>query len=228
MALYAINKIVEDTLILLDENNISANLLSDEDTFAHSIRDVVEGRIEDAVKQVVARAPMHALKSGSYIEFGAYNPNYDNDPEQQDDVAICWREDNSGWMLLPDDFLRLIVFQMSDWDRAVYEPISTLDEDYEMQFCKYAGVRGNVHNPVVAIDFRPEGHVLEFFSCSSQDAYVTRACYVGVPKIEDGTIDIPPKCYQSVVYTIAALVCIAMGNAQQGSNFNELSKSSMV
>lgn len=215
MALYSVQNIVKDVLILLDENNISGALLTDEATFSLSIRDIIEGRIEDAVKQVVARAPMHALKSGSYIEFG-------------EDKAICWREDNSGWMLLPDDFLRLIVFQMSDWDRAVYEPISTLDEDYEMQFCKYAGVRGNVHNPVVAIDFRPEGHVLEFFSCSNQDAYVTRACYVGVPKIEDGTIDIPPKCYQSVVYTIAALVCIAMGNAQQGSAFNELSKSSMV
>lgn len=215
MALYSVQSIVKDVLVLLDENNISRALLTEEATFSLSIRDIIRGRIEDAAKQVVAGAPAHILSSGAHLEFSG-------------ELGLHIEDDGRGWVNLPDDFLRLIAFKMSDWDRAVYETISPTDEEYEMQFCKFGGVRGNKHNPVVALVFQPNYRVLEFFT-SAKDADVEYACYIPCPYItEDDQIDLPPRCYESVVYSIAVLVCNAMGATQQANIFNELSKASMV
>ena len=143
--------------------------------------------------------------------------------------AVYWRNQHSGWVMLPDDFMRLMVFKMSDWERPVYEPITAGDPRYQLQFSRYKGLRGNSQKPVVAIVSRTEGRVLELYSCNDDTATVEQALYYPLPSIdEDEGIMIPERCYQSAIYQMAALVLATIGQREQSQVMTDLSKQLLV
>ncbi|MBD5243662.1 MAG: hypothetical protein HDS60_06220 [Barnesiella sp.] len=207
--IYRITDIARDVRIAIDENKTSEQLIADEDIDTLSLNDIVRSKIVEAVRRVESMAPVHLLEEGHL--FGD---------------AIHWGTHESGWVLLPDDFMRLIAFRMSDWERTVYTAISVNDPLYAKQSSRYKGIRGNVQKPVCAIVNRAEGKALEFYSCNSKDAFVSRGSYIPYPRIdEDDGIDICEKCYTAVVYTIASLVLTTYGEADKSSVFTELAKS---
>lgn len=206
---YKIEVVEQDVRIAIDENKTSEQLISDEDIDTLSLNEVIRSKIEEAVRRVETSAPVYLLEEGH--EFGE---------------AVYWEDNGSGWVLLPDDFMRLIAFRMSDWERTCYNAISVDDPLYDLQSSRYKGIRGNVQKPVCAVVNRAEGKVLEFFSSNSEDAYVKRATYIPYPKIDDEDgIDISERCYTAVVYTTAALVLTAYGASEQAAAMNTLAKS---
>lgn len=206
--IYKIHRIARDIRIAIDENKTSEQLITDEDIDTLSLEEIVRSKIVEAVRRVITNAPVHLLDGG--VTFGD---------------AVYWRSNLSGWVLLPDDFMRLFIFKMSDWERPVYEPITAADPEYNLQFSRYKGIRGNPQKPVVAIVSRAEGRVLELYSCKSKEATVEQAVYFPLPKLdEDGGIDIPERCYTSVVYEAASLVLATLGQADLSSIMTELSK----
>ena len=208
---YKILHIARDVRIAIDENKTSEQLIADEDIDTLSLEEIVRSKIVEAVRRVVTEAPTHLLDGGE--PFGD---------------AIFWRSQCSGWTLLPEDFMRLVIFKMSDWERPVYEPITAADPQYQLQFSRYKGLRGNPQKPVVAIVSRAEGRALELFSCKSQNATVEQAVYIPLPKVDcDGGINIPERCYMSVVYEAASLVLATIGNALS-STMSELSKQLLI
>ena len=119
--------------------------------------------------------------------------------------------------------MRLVVFEMDDWERAVYTAISTDDVEYDRQHSRFKGIRGTAQRPVCAIAVHPEGRVLEFYSCKSEDAHVSRAVYMPYPRIDnDGGIDISERCYKAVVYTAAGLTLLNIGETERGNAVSEL------
>lgn len=206
---YNIETVSQDVRIAIDENKISEQLISDEDIDTLSLNEIIRSKIEEAVRRVETTAPTFLLEEGH--DFGD---------------SVFWEENGSGWTLLPDDFMRLITFRMSDWERTCYNAISVDDPLYDLQSSRYKGVRGNVQKPVCAVVNRAEGKALEFYSCNSTDAYVKRATYLPYPKIdEDDGIDISERCYTAVVYTTAALVLTAYGANDRAEQLNALAKS---
>ena len=120
----------------------------------------------------------------------------------------------SGHIVLPADFLRLIVFQMSDWSMPVTLAIDETSPLYSRQKSRYAGVRGNPQRPVVAIVQQPIGSVLEFYSCEQgEHVYIKMARYAPLPKKytlnEEEVIELPEKLIRPVVYCAAYLVALA-------------------
>lgn len=206
--IYQIQDIERDVRIALDENDVSTQLvlMGDIDTLA--LNDIIRSKIVEAVRRVELAAPAHLLEEGHDFSSGIY-----------------WNGDGSGWVLLPDDFMRLIAFRMSDWERTVYEAISVDDPLYAKQSSRYKGIRGNVQKPVCAIVNRAEGKALEFYACKDNTAMIVRAGYLPYPSIDanDG-IDISQRCYEAVIYTIAALVAATYGDSEKTTNLNELSK----
>ena len=197
--------------IAIDENKTSEQLLCDEDIDTSSLNEIVPPKIEEAVRRVETTAPTFLLEEGH--TFGD---------------SVFWDDNNSGWTLLPDDFMRLIAFRMSDWERTCYNAISVDDPLYDLQSSRFKGVRGNVQKPVCAVVNRAEGKALEFYSCNSEEAYVKRATYLPYPKIDDEDgIDISERCYTAVVYTTAALVLTAYGANDRAEQLNALAKSIM-
>lgn len=134
-------------------------------------------------------------------------------------------EDGKGFIVLPHDFMRLIAFRMSDWKRTAFDAISETDPQYALQSSKWKGICGNPEKPVVAIVRRSEGKVLEFYSCRDNQAGVTQATYLPIPKIDmDGGIDIAEDCYRSCVYRAAALALGSVGD-KLSATMLEMSKS---
>lgn len=206
--IYQLADIARDVRIALDQNNTSEQLLSTGDIDTLSLDEIIRSKIEEAARRVETVAPVHLLEEGH--SFGD---------------AIYWEQYESGWVLLPDDFMRLIAFKMSDWERTVYAAISADDPTYLKQSSRYKGIRGNIQKPVCAIVNRAEGKALEFYSCNSTNAHVSRASYLPFPKVdEDGGIDVSEKCYTAVVYMAAALTLLTFGEADKASAMTDLSK----
>ena len=206
--IYQLDKIMQDVRICLDQNMTSDALLESGDIDTLALDDIIRSKILEAVQRVHMDAPNYLLEGGH--NFGD---------------AVYWSELESGWVLLPQDFMRLVVFEMDDWEQAVYQAISTDDPEYEKQHSRFKGIRGTSQRPVCAIGIRPEGRVLEFYSCKSKDAQVSRAMYIPYPKIdEDNGVDICERCYNSVVYTAAGLTLLTCGEVEKGNAVSELAQ----
>lgn len=208
--LYTIDNIIRDVRVALDNNMTSAALAGFGDEETLTIDDIIRSKVEDAVMRVESRAMPQLLDMG--YTFGH---------------AACINADGSGFILLPDDFMRLVVFRMSDWKRPVFTAIDDSDPEYAKQFSAAKGVRGNIFRPVCAIVPRAEGHALEFFS-SGADAYVAQAAYRPWPKADaNGGIDISRRCYESVVYTIASLALMTLGEFEKANAMASLAGATM-
>jgi hypothetical protein len=199
---------MQDVRICIDQNMESDALIESGDIDTLALDDIIRSKILEAVQRVHMDAPNYLLEGGH--NFGD---------------AVYWRELESGWVLLPPDFMRLVVFEMDDWEQAVYQAISTDDPEYEKQRSRFKGIRGTAQRPVCAIAIRPEGRVLEFYSCKSEDAQVSRAMYIPYPNIdEDGGVDICERCYDAVVYTAAGLTLLTCGDVEKGNAVSELAQ----
>lgn len=206
--IYQIDKIVEDVRVCIDQNMNSEALVESNDIDTLALDEIIRSKILEAIQRVHLEAPNYLLESGH--NFGD---------------AVYWRELESGWVLLPKDFMRLVVFEMDDWEQAVYTAISIDDPEYEKQRSRIKGIRGTAQKPVCAIAIRPEGRVLEFYSCKSTDAKVSRAMYIPYPVIdEDGGVDVCEHCYKAVVYTAAGLTLLTCGETEKASAVSDLAK----
>lgn len=191
---YKVEDIVRDVRIALDKNMTSEPLTALGDVDTLSIDEIIRSKILEAVERVHTEAPAYKLEGGH--NFGD---------------EVYWGELESGWVLLPDDFMRLVVFKMDDWERAVYSAISVDDAEYALQRSRFKGIRGTSQRPVCAVAIRPEGKVLEFYSCKSTDAQVSRAVYMPYPAIDaHGGVDISERCYHDVVNAVAEMVSRAL------------------
>lgn len=202
---------MRDIRICLDQNMTSKQLLQTEDVDTLSLDDIVRSKIEEAVARVHKIAPTCMLEEGhDFVD------------------AVYWGDLESGWILLPHDFMRLVSFEMSDWERPVFEAISPTDPRYALQRQRVKALRGTAQKPVCVISTRPEGRVLEFYSCKSENAYVRRAQYLPYPELDrDGGIDICERCYRAVVYAAASLVLLTLGEAEKSAMLSEISKSAL-
>ena len=206
--IYQIQDIERDVRIALDENDVSTQLVQMGDVDTLALNDIIRSKIVEAVRRVELAAPAHLLEEGHDFSSGIY-----------------WNGDGSGFIILPDDFCRLVSFKMSDWKRTVHTAISSDDPQYELQSSEFGGIRGNVDKPVVAIVMRSLGLTLEFYSCESEEAIVSESDYLPEPKIADGCIDISEKCYKACIYHIAALVLLTIGNEKLAETLEQVSKS---
>lgn len=210
MAVYQIKNITKDVRVALDQNGVSDSLEGIGDVDTLELNEIIRSKVVEAVKRVHSEASLYRLNQGH--NFG--DTLYWNDKEP------C------GWILLPDDFMRLVVFQMDDWARPVYRAIDMDSQEFVMQYSRFGGVRGTPSRPKCVLAIRPEGRALEFYSCKDQTAKVSRGVYIPQPKIDehDG-IEISNQCYEAVVYTICALVSTAYADSNRTELFNNMAKS---
>lgn len=212
--IFSVDDIKRDVRIALDQNNSSTPLLDTGDIDTLTLEEIIESKIEDAAR-VVTRDAAHYLLDGGKA-FGE---------------SVRWdvREGyGSGSILLPDDFLRLVSFQMSDWSYPVLNAITEDNPIYALQHSRYGGVRGNPQKPIVALSQQPIGLVLEFFSCAAgENTFVKRATYMPIPKITDGEITISEKLKPAVVYYTAYLAALSIGSGDLAATLLNASKELM-
>lgn len=196
--IFQVDDIKREVRIALDQNNSSTPLLDTGDVDTLTLEEIIESKIEDAAR-VVTRDAAHYLLDGGKA-FG-------------ESVGWDTREGyGSGYILLPNDFLRLVSFQMSDWSYPVLNAITEDDAMYPLQHSRYGGIRGNPQKPIVALSQQPIGLVLQFFSCAAgEGTFVKRATYMPTPKINGGDVTISEKLKPAVIYYTAYLVALSIG-----------------
>lgn len=146
---YLLDNLKKSIRIALDQNNSSDLLVGIGDIDTLTLEEIIASKIVDAVRIVTADAPSYLLEGGKPFA-----------------ERIAWESQpgyGCGWTLLPDDFLRLVCFKMSDWSYAVTDAVTEDSQAYRMQRSRFPGIRGNPERPVVAITSQPAGQVLEFF-----------------------------------------------------------------
>lgn len=197
-----------DVRVAIDMNREDAPLILDGDRETLSIDDIIKAKLADGIRMVEIEAPRHMLESGH--DFGE---------------RMFIGADGKGFVILPEDFMRLISFRMSDWRRTVYEAISDDDPAYGLQSSRWKGVCGTPDKPVCAIVRRNEGKVLEFYSSRDDKAVIVQATYLPRPRIDaGGGIDVAEECYRAAVYRAASLTLASLGDSL-ATTMLEISKS---
>lgn len=107
--------------------------------------------MDEVAKELLLMAPLHVLE-----------PTVTT-PTPTQILSDDWGK--TGYIPLPSDFLRLQSFLMSEWERPVTVPITTLDPLYDLQKNKF--VRGGVAKPVAVITWNGTTKVLEYYSVQS-------------------------------------------------------------
>lgn len=90
---YQVKDMVRDVRIALDENPSGKALLPELDVETLSLDELIRSKLVEAVRRVEMAAPLHLLEAGH--SFGD---------------AVYWGDRGSGWVVLPDDFMRLTGF----------------------------------------------------------------------------------------------------------------------
>lgn len=206
---YHIQDIMRDVRVAIDHNATNNQLLFDKDTDTLTVDEIIRSKIMDAARIVEMSAPTRLLESSYNLE-----------------DSVFWEGQGRGYVVLPDDFMRLVAFRMSDWERTVFTTIEADSVEYAKQSSRYKGIRGNPQKPICAVINRPIGKVLEFYACKDEDAEVTQASYRPYPQIDpnDG-IDISEQCYSATIYLTASLVLHTFGEKDLAITLSELAKS---
>lgn len=214
MAEYSIRELIPLVLVAMDMNMSQDTLIETDDNDTLTLEEIITSKIAQAARVVESNAPVWLLDSGRALS-----------------GSITFAKEigkGRGRMKLPDDFMRLITFKMSDWERAVTTPILETDPQYLLQSSRFPGLRGSPQRPVVAIVNEPTGLVLEFWSCKGgSEVTLQRGRYLPVPKVKDGGIDICEKLKDAVVLYIAYLTCLTTGHIEQAQSLLNQSKELM-
>lgn len=201
---YTVKQLVEDAKVAIDENVSSDTLSSIMDTDTLKLDEIIESKVVDAVRLVESNAAHHLLGQGKTLTDGETEITWEDQSKPGECAGRFKVKDN--------DFLRLVIFRMSDWYRPATEAISEQDPEYLLQSSRLAGVRGNPQRPVVAVVHGTDGQEVEFFSCrAGEGVRIAQARYIPKPSVKDGKVDISPLLHRAVVYRIASMAAMTIG-----------------
>lgn len=221
--LVAESTIINDVRVAMDENTaITAFTDSDGtviDTDTLEMEEIIKSKIADGVNAVRKVAPLSMLDltrkaSGT-------------------DWPVKWIDEDKciGEVDIPEDYLRLVMFKMSDWAHAATTPIAADTALYHQQFSECKGVRGNPSRPNIAIaaDTTTGKDVIQFFSCDSTEAtaeltYIKR--FTGSTG-SAGSYEIEAPIYRAVVLKVASLVAATYANGDLMNLLNQMAQEAL-
>lgn len=133
--------------------------------------------------------------------------------ELKSQITLQQRQDGSGRLQLPDNFLRPASLQMEGWRKPVTQFINEQHPLYELQFCRYT--RGGVNKPVAVWSVDGTGsHIIDYFSLPSSVTKHIVASFLGVlfPEENAAKYDLHPLLIDALCYSCAAAVYDILGN----------------
>lgn len=198
---YSIDDIMREVRIALDEN-AGHNEVFATDSNTLTLDEIIRQKIAHGIRAVIEAAPAFMLDNGT--DFSG--------------SEIVWesgcRGIGCGRIRLPDDFLRLIVFRMSDWHIPVTTLTGGTDAAYMMQSSKYPGIRGNAERPVCLLSRDGTGRIMKFYSCREGEGVgIDCARYLQEPAVTGEHAAIPGRLFTACIYQIAGLTAHACRDA---------------
>lgn len=212
-----VEELVEAVRVTLDENQVESEYLAT-GTDNMELDEMIRAKLPDAARAIVEICPIELLNTDALV--------LETDSQVK-------HADRSGYIELPDNFLRLVSFKLSSWNRAVTSAAlegSTTDLMQRNSF-----TRGTPFKPVCVFGHRADGkRILEYFTAGRDDRGkpvhdIERATYIPDPEVEHETegdlLSIPHLLRTAVVNYCAGLVEISRGNAAASELFLKLATS---
>lgn len=191
---YDVERLVREVRVMMDENADGGLLAESGDVDTLGLDDLIEAQLPDVLKAVLLAAPAEDLGSGVQFE----------------DTDLVWESGHEGLgmasMLLPEDFLRVVFVQMSDWLKGVSTTIGVDNPLYDLQRSRYGAGRGTPERPVAAVVRQSFGLTLEMYTSITPGARLKRGRYVRIPEIEDGKLEVPMRLRRTLVRATADAV----------------------
>lgn len=194
---YAVADILKDVRITLDQNQVESILAADDDTL--ELDDIIRNKITEAALRILREAPLRmidgtiALPEPVTIE--------DENSETQIPVRTVVR--------LPDDYLRLAVVKMSDWNIPLRVAVLDTSDIYQSVTSEFEGIRPNEYRPLAVETEDADGPILELWGSSDAEATLMQGRYIGQPRVRDGVLNFPKLLYPALVNMTAALTAQA-------------------
>jgi hypothetical protein len=203
---YPQSEILRDVRLTLDQNQVENSIIAgDDDTL--ELDDVIKRKAIEAATEILRTAPLKMIDC----------------TEKLDTSAGAW--DGKAFLVeTPNDYLRLAVVEMSDWDMPVHKAENDDSQWRMIVHSRFAGIAPNTHRPLVIE--REQDALLEIYGSADSTATVKRARYIAYPVWRDKVLSFPKMLYTALVNMTAALVCIAYKDQQAGA-FMQLAQSSM-
>lgn len=184
--------LVNKVKTLLDEISPADAMIVDvgvEDN--NPIDQIIESLLDESAIELLLKAPFYRLDIATL----------DADPIANE------HDKTTGYITLPDDFLRLVYFRMSDWLRPVTELAMQGDALSLRQYNKH--IRGGVARPVGVLSKNREGMIVEYYSTNAQQHQVADFQYIKRVCAEQ----IPTQLVDALCWICAGKSLVVMGRA---------------
>lgn len=153
--------------------------------------------LDECCSEVLAKAPAWRLTGASCM-----NPAIDE-------------TEGCGYVEVPDDFIRLLEFKMTEWHRPVTVAYEAGSDMALKQYNRF--MRGGVCKPVCVLSHRHFKRVVEYFSVVSEHT-VEWFVYVPVCPAED----LPGSLQDVLVWLCASRVLLVTGRAAEATAAYEM------
>jgi hypothetical protein len=144
----------------------------------------IDHYLDDCVKRLLLIVPPHMCKPTSFAG----------------ETPVPFTDNKSGYIPLPDAFVRFVALKMHSWSRTVNNAITELNPLYRRQSSPY--IRGSNDKPVVVFRHEPAlvtafspktlGKCLEYYSVLTGDHVITRGLYLAscvAELLDDNLVD---------------------------------------
>lgn len=105
--------------------------------------ELIDALMDESALNMLRNAPIHLIPP---IKVNVSALNF---------VHVKDLTNGTGYIALPNDFLRLYSFKMEAWERPAFDYISVSNPEYFKQ--KIRNLRGGVSKPVVAVNYNDTG-----------------------------------------------------------------------
>lgn len=203
MAKYAVDELVREVRVAIDENQAEEACLSSSPEQLE-LDGIILSKLPEAAAWVALNCPLWMA--------GAR-------PAEVQAADVASRADGTGSIRLPDSFLRFAGLKMKGWKRPVSVPFAEGSPEALRQANPH--VRGNPSKPACVLARDAEGRpVAEYYSVGPDTApEVERLLYVPKPEAKGGEMEIPGILKEAVVHCCAGMAEDARGNAAQAERF---------
>lgn len=183
------NEIVSKVKAIMNEIGEDTNSsLLDEDTI--KIDEYIKSCIGDALSLIILNSGIKSIN-----------------PKKDTGTKANKNDDGSGYIILPDDFVKLLAFKMNGWKRAVSVAYPLDSEEAKRQANIYT--RGGENKPICLLSYSPEGEkILEYYSLGSEaDHTISLFVYEAAYDSESGiNVSSSDPIFYALCYMAASLV----------------------
>lgn len=191
--------------ISTSETPLQAITMADE----KPIDTLIESLLDESALEIQLKAPFHRLTITDATN--SVSP-------KADEV-----ETTTGTIAVPDGFLRLVSFRMSDWQRSVTELAIHGDAISRRQSNKY--IRGGISRPVGVLSRNGSGMVIEYYSTKATTHTVKEFLYIKEAKATTITDN---QMIEAMTWICAGRVLSILGNTNDAKNAYDNAQSLMI